>query len=93
LWNRISPLFVHIQSEQRGLGVGSLLLKALIRRTEMAGKHVMIAGVDSANTASLHFLERFGFERVGHLREVGFKFDRYLDLVFLQYWITPSGCG
>jgi len=80
---------VHIRSDLRGRGVGSLLLQALILRAKMAGKHVMIAGVDSTNTASLHFLERSGFERAGHLREVGFKFDRYLDLVFLQYWITP----
>ncbi len=47
----------------------------------------MIAGVDSENTASLRFLERSGFERAGRLREVGYKFDRFLDLIFLQYWI------
>jgi L-amino acid N-acyltransferase YncA len=80
---------VHVASGLRGQGVGSLLLKALIADASQAGKHSMIAGVDSENTASLRFLERFGFERVGHLREVGFKFDRFLDLVLLQYWITP----
>ena len=60
-----------------------------LRLRQQAGKHSMIAGVDSENTASLRFLERFGFERVGHLREVGYKFDRFLDLILLQYWITP----
>jgi len=80
---------VHIASGQRGQGVGSLLLKALIVQARQAGKHSMIAGVDSENTASLRFLERFGFERAGHLREVGYKFDLFLDLVLLQYWITP----
>ena len=49
----------------------------------------MIAGVDADNVASLRFLERFGFVRAAHLREVGFKFDRFLDLIFLQYWLTP----
>jgi phosphinothricin acetyltransferase len=44
----------------------------------------MVAGVDAANHGSLRFHERFGFERVAHLREVGFKFGRWLDLVFLQ---------
>jgi L-amino acid N-acyltransferase len=81
---------VHIRSDYRGQGVGRLLLTELILKAREAGKHVMIAGVDSDNTASLRFLERFGFERVAHLREVGFKFDRFLDLVFLQYWITPQ---
>jgi phosphinothricin acetyltransferase len=53
------------------------------------GKHSMIAGVDSENAASLRFLERSGFERVGNLPEVGYKFDRFLNLVLLQYWLTP----
>jgi len=81
---------VHIHAGSRGKGVGTDLLKAILGRAKAMGKHIMIAGVDSENTASLRFLERFGFECVAHLREVGFKFDRFLDLVFLQYWITPS---
>lgn len=80
---------VHVAREVRGQGVGSLLLEALIVQARTAGKHSMIAGVDSENTASLHFLERFGFQRVGYLPEIGYKFDRFLNLVLLQYWITP----
>ena len=80
---------VHIKTGSRGQGVGTELLKAILARARAMGKHVMIAGVDSENAASLRFLERFGFEPAGRLREVGYKFDRYLDLVFLQYWITP----
>jgi|ERR1035441_3257785 L-amino acid N-acyltransferase YncA len=80
---------IHIHSSARGQGVGTELLKALIVRAHALGKHTLIAGVDSENAASLRFLERLGFERVGYLREVGYKFDRFLDLVFLQYWITP----
>jgi phosphinothricin acetyltransferase len=79
---------VHIHSGSRGQGIGSTLLRELVKRANTIGKHSMIAGVDSENTASLRFLERFGFERVGQLREVGFKFNRFLDLVFLQYWIN-----
>jgi L-amino acid N-acyltransferase YncA len=80
---------VHVSSDSRGQGVGSLLLKAIIMHARLAGKHSMIAGVDSGNTASLHFLERSGFQRVGYLPEVGYKFDRFLNLVLLQYFITP----
>lgn len=80
---------VHIHADSRGHGVGTDLLKAILARAKAMGKHVMIAGVDSENVASLRYLERFGFEHAGRLREVGYKFDRYLDLVFLQYWITP----
>lgn len=80
---------VHVAAGSRGQGVGSLLLQELIARATLAGKHSMIAGVDSENTASLRFLERFGFQQVGLLPEVGYKFDRFLNLVLLQYWITP----
>lgn len=79
---------VHVASGERGHGVGRALLEALVERARIAGKHSMIAGVDSENAASLRYLERFGFERVGYLREVGFKFGRFLNLVLLQYWIT-----
>jgi L-amino acid N-acyltransferase len=78
---------IHIHSAARGRGVGSGLLETLLERAKILGKHTMIAGVDSENTASLRFLERSGFERVGQLREVGYKFERFLDLIFLQYWI------
>jgi L-amino acid N-acyltransferase len=80
---------IHIDSSARRKGVGAALLQTLIARARAAGKHVMVAGVDSANLASLGFLERSGFERVGHLREVGNKFGKFLDLVFLQYMLEP----
>jgi phosphinothricin acetyltransferase len=80
---------VHIRSGLRGQGVGTLLLQELVHRARAMGKHTMIAGVDAENAASLRFLGRFGFEQVAHFREVGFKFDRFLDLIFLQYWLTP----
>jgi L-amino acid N-acyltransferase YncA len=44
----------------------------------------MIGGVDADNAASIRFHERLGFAQAGRLREVGYKFDRWLDLVFLQ---------
>ncbi len=79
---------VHVRADCRGQGVGKELVKALFPRAAALGKHVMIAGVDAANEASIRFHERLGFEKTGHLREVGQKFDRWLDLVFLQRWIV-----
>lgn len=79
---------VHVREDCRGQGIGKELVKALFPRAAALGKHVMIAGVDAANAASIRFHERLGFEKAGHLREVGHKFDRWLDLVFLQRWIA-----
>ena len=75
---------VHVRADRRGQGVGSVLMPPLIERAALLGKHVMIAGVDAENHGSIRFHERLGFTRVAHFREVGFKFGRWLDLVFLQ---------
>jgi L-amino acid N-acyltransferase YncA len=75
---------VHVRADHRGRGVGHALMVPLIERARALGKHVMVAGVDADNAGSIRFHQRLGFERAGHLREVGFKFGRRLDLVFLQ---------
>jgi L-amino acid N-acyltransferase len=75
---------VHVRADGRGRGVGTQLLRALFPYAAALGKHVMVGGVDAANAASIRFHERLGFSRVGQLREVGYKFNRWLDLVFLQ---------
>lgn len=80
---------VHVRADTRGRGIGKELVKALFPRAAALNKHVMIAGVDAANEASIRFHERLGFEKAGHLKEVGQKFDRWLDLVFLQRLIEP----
>ncbi|MBV9770895.1 MAG: N-acetyltransferase [Bryobacterales bacterium] len=80
---------VHVCASMRGRGAGSELLKVLISRAAALGKHAMIGGIDAENEASLRFHERLGFERVAHLKEVGFKFGRFLDLIFVQLLIDP----
>jgi L-amino acid N-acyltransferase YncA len=75
---------VHVRADRRGSGIGTRLLEALFPRAAALGKHMMIAAVDAANGPSIRFHERLGFRQAGCLREVGRKFDRWLDLVFLQ---------
>ena len=82
---------VHVRADRRGSGVGRALMEALIPQAAARGKHVMIAGVDAANQASLRFHGRLGFAPVAHFHEVGFKFGRWLDLVFLQRWLDAPG--
>jgi len=75
---------VHVRADGRGRGTGGALVRALLTRAAALGKHTMIAGVDAENAAAIRFHERLGFIRAGQLHEVGHKFDRWLDLVFLQ---------
>ena len=84
---------VHVRADCRGRGVGKQLLSALFPRAVDLGKHVMIAGIDAANSTSIGLHEHLGFERVAHFREVGRKFGRWLDLVFLQRWLDAPGAS
>jgi len=75
---------VHVRADARGAGIGRSLVEALLLRAQAQGKHVMVAGVDGESAVSLRLHTRLGFQEVGRFREIGWKFDRWLDLVFLQ---------
>jgi len=75
---------VHVRADRRAHGIGAAIVAELVRRAKTLGKHVLIAGIDADNIASLRLHERLGFEKVAHFREVGWKFGRWLDLVFMQ---------
>jgi len=75
---------IHVRTDARRSGVGRLLIEPLVARAAALRKHVMLAGVDGENAASLAFHARFGFRQVGRLEQVGHKFGRWIDLVFLQ---------
>ena len=75
---------IHLRPDARRHGTGTMLLHDLIAHARAAGKHMLMAGVDAANLPSRSFMEKIGAEQTGHLKEVGFKFGRYLDLVLYQ---------
>ncbi|WP_370153832.1 N-acetyltransferase family protein [Ferrovibrio sp.] len=80
---------IYIAPERRGQGIGRRLLGALVERAAGRGLHTMVAGITADNAASLRLHESLGFERAGLIRQCGWKFDRWLDLVFLQKMLTP----
>lgn len=82
---------VHVRADRRGTGIGRRLVEALFPLALGLGKHVMIGGIDARNTASLRFHERLGFTPAAHFREVGHKFGRWLDLVFVQRMLDAPG--
>ena len=82
---------VHVHKAFRGRGIGSALVTALFPLASAMGKHVMLGGVDATNTGSLRMHERLGFQQVAHFHEVGRKFGRWLDLVFVQRFLDTAG--
>ncbi|MBP2232207.1 phosphinothricin acetyltransferase [Azospirillum agricola] len=75
---------IYIAAGQRGRGLGRALLGALLDEAARQGKHVMVAGIEAGNEASIRLHAAFGFVETGRLRQVGRKFDRWLDLVLMQ---------
>jgi L-amino acid N-acyltransferase YncA len=75
---------IYVQREQRGRGIGRLLLTQLITSATEQQYHVMIGGIDRENSASIALHAKLGFEPAGVIRHAGFKFGRWLDLAFYQ---------
>ena len=75
---------VYVNSQHQGQGIGKLLIPPLIAAAIAQKMHAIVAGIDAANIASIRLHSHFGFLQVAHFQEVGFKFDRWLDLVFME---------
>ena len=82
---------VYVHHEHRGRGVGRELLTRLVSRAIEQGCHVLIGGIDAENHASIRLHEKLGFAHAGTLKQAGFKFGRWLDLLFYQLTLpTPA---
>ena len=75
---------VYVNERFQGQGIGKVVLQELIDLARKQNLHTMIAVIDSENQNSVVFHEKFGFETVGVFKECGFKFDRWLNTVFMQ---------
>jgi phosphinothricin acetyltransferase len=76
---------IYLAPQAQGAGLGSLLLAELIARCEAAGARQMVAVIgDSANAGSIGVHRRLGFRDMGVMQAAGWKFDRWLDVVFMQ---------
>ena len=75
---------VYVRHDHHGRGIGSALLADLIERARALGYHTIIAGADGEQATSIALHRKFGFEACAHFKQVGFKFQRWLDVVFLQ---------
>jgi L-amino acid N-acyltransferase len=82
---------IYIRHDQRGRGLGRLLLQAIVDAAQARDVHTLVGGIDAQNAASIALHQRLGFTHAGTIREAGFKFGRWLDLAFYQRTLpTPA---
>jgi L-amino acid N-acyltransferase YncA len=82
---------IYVREDVRGQGVGKALVQRLIEAATGAGFRQMVAVIgDSDNVGSIGVHASLGFHRVGTLRAAGYKFGRWLDVVYMQ---RPLGAG
>jgi L-amino acid N-acyltransferase YncA len=75
---------VYVDHDFHRRGIGSALLAELVTHGRTLGHHLVIAGIDAEQTGSVALHARFGFVAAGHLREAGYKFNRWLDVICMQ---------
>jgi L-amino acid N-acyltransferase len=75
---------IYVAAHARGRGVGKLLLEPLVESARQLGLRAIIAVIDATNEASVRLHARLGFVEVGRFKSVGFKFGRWLDVVYME---------
>jgi L-amino acid N-acyltransferase YncA len=75
---------VYIKQDLRRGGIGTELYQSVLEDLTHSGFHAVIAILGYPNEASKRFHEKFGFREIGYFREVGYKFDRWLDAGYLE---------
>ncbi len=75
---------VYVAADRRGQGIGKSLMPPLIEGGRERGLHVLLAAIDAQNDVSIRLHAGFGFQSVGCFKQVGFKFGRWLDVVYME---------
>ncbi|MBC7887603.1 MAG: N-acetyltransferase [Ferruginibacter sp.] len=75
---------VYVAADSRGKGIAKLLMPPLIDAARDLNVHAIVAGIEATNDASIALHKKFGFIEVAHFKEVGYKFDQWMDLKFLE---------
>lgn len=83
-YNRTVELSIYVDVLHREKGAGKLLTESLIEEGKKVKFHLIISRIAGDNSISEQIHQKFGFEKMGVLKEAGYKFNRYVDVVFYQ---------
>ncbi len=78
---------IYIDHEWLHRGLGQIILSWLIEQAGKVGLHTLMAVISADQIPSIKLHEKYGFKTVAHLKEVGYKFGAWLDVVYMQYMV------
>ena len=81
---------VYLGTNYKGKGIGIQLYKEWLQKLNELNYNTVIAGIALPNDASIKFHEKFGFEKVAHFKEVGYKFNKFIDVGYWQLDLKKS---
>lgn len=81
---------VYLEPGEKGRGYGKILYSALMAELKNSGIHSVIAGISMPNEESIRLHEKLGFEKIGHFREVGWKFGKWIDVAYWELIFTEK---
>ena len=79
---------VYVHKDYRNKGIGTKLMREIIKTADERGFATLVAGIDAANESSIKMHEKMGFRFLGVIKKAGFKFGGWLDLAFYQLELT-----
>lgn len=82
-YSRTTESSVYIHKDHFGKGFGKMLYAELLNQLKLLGYHSIIGGISLPNQASIKLHESLGFKKIGEFEEVGFKFNRWINV---GYW-------
>lgn len=75
---------VYLDIKHKGKSIGTKLYAQLLSEIKMQNIHAAIGGISLPNKASESLHEKFGFKKVAHYKEIGFKFNKWIDVGYWQ---------
>jgi len=79
-----AELSLYVKEESQGRGIGKKLMEGIIKKGEQAGIHAIISRIAEGNQVSVHLHKMVGFEHIGIYKEVGYKFEKRLDVYLME---------
>lgn len=79
-----AEISVYVKDSFEKKGIGRKLIQEILKKGKKAGLHLIIARITNENQVSIHLHESVGFTQVGVMKECGYKFGKWLDVILMQ---------